>query len=457
MKNVNEELKKRINIAVIVDMMQTAVQHLASLCPRNRFFTLLLAVANSSLFTLHSSLFISCSSDETSDTPTVLHEIPVAVSSSAMFFEDGTEEQRAARRTWTPPTGYYFYEQLYAGESYENLPNLGQSPIDLFMTHDNAEGDATTTQNPLHVRLRYSPAPSPSTNKWKLVLPNDIKDEKDVKEGYYYAYGFIPRDAADGASIDKLPEHTNWADGAILTIHGLKSVASDPCVIIGAKHGPDADHDGGLTAGDFRFYLNRGENAPNYLYFLFDHLYSAFSISMRVNDDYHALRHIHLKAIYLRTETSSRPTPSKQDVTIRLESNGSGSNPIVGDITYSDPPTLVEDKPTDHLIYSNSAGFLLTPTYSMFLGHFMPNSVSKLILTSVYDVYDTNITPEHPNGNLIRKDCEATNTLSMSQLFSGQTVSHRGWKYKVRLTINPTYLYMMSDPDLNNPTVTVEN
>jgi hypothetical protein len=102
-------------------------------------------------------------------------------------------------------------------------------------------------------------------------------------------------------------------------------------------------------------------------------------------------------------------------------------------------------------------GYELKPDYSMFLGHFMPYNVSKIILTSVYDVYDTNTTPEHPNGNLIRKDCEATNTLSMSQLFSGQTVSHRGWKYKVRLTINPTYLYVMSDPDLNNPTVVVEN
>ena len=440
-------MKKRIYIAVIVDMMQTTVQHLASLCPRNRFFTLLLAVANSSLFTLHSSLFISCSSDETSEAPTVQHEIPVAVSSSAMFFEDGTEEQRAARRTWTPPTGYHFYSKLYEEETYVNMPNMGQSPIDLFMTQDDNEG-ACTSDKPLHVRLRYSPAPSPSTSQWKMVLPNDIKDENLVEQGDYYAYGFIPRDAADGAELRKLDESSTWAEGAILTINGLKSVASDPCVIIGAKHGPDADHDGGLTAGDFRFYLNRGENAPNYLYFLFDHLYSAFSISMRVNDDYHALRHIHLKAIYLRTETSSGATPSKQDVTIRLESNGSGSNPIV-DITY-DPPTLVEDKPTDHLIYSNSAGFPLTPTYSMFLGHFMPNSVSKFILTSVYDVYDT-------KDNLIRKDSRATNTLSISQLFKGQTESRRGWKYELMLTINPTYLYVMSDPDLNNPTVTVDN
>ena len=78
----------------------------------------------------------------------------------------------------------------------------------------------------------------------------------------------------------------------------------------------------------------------------------------------------------------------------------------------------------------------------------MPNSVSKLILTSKYDVYDT-------KGNLIRQDCEATNTLVLKDLFSNQEVSQRGWKYKVYMTIIPTYLYMLSDPDLDNPTVVV--
>lgn len=409
----------------------------------------------------------------TPTTPAGTAEIPVVVCMSAASFEDGAEEQYAARRAWNPPTGYHLYSELYEEETYVNQPNMGQSTIDVFLTHDNAAGDAQLSEaenplfNPLHARLSYSS----STDKWKLVLPNGVEEEnltEDAKgQGNYYAYGFVPRDAADGASITKLPEHTNWADGAVLTIQGLKTVAVDPCVIIGANDGPDADHDGPsrgvggsprLRAGDFKFYLSTTIVSPataptNYLYFLFDHLYSAFSISMRVNPTYHALRHIRLKKILLQTETTSGTKPSKMDVTIRVEKNDNGSIPIVGDIVYT---SVESDTPTKREIYSDTEGHELTPDYSMFLGHFMPYNVSKIILTSVYDVYDTNITPEHPNGNLIRKDCEATNTLSMSQLFSGQTVSHRGWKYKVRLTINPTYLYMMSDPDLDNPTVTVE-
>jgi hypothetical protein len=369
-----------------------------------------------------------------------------------MFFEDGTEEQLAARRTWTPPTGYHFYEQLYAGESYENLPNMGQSPIDLFMTQDDNEG-ACTSDKPLHVRLRYSPAPSPSTSQWKMVLPNDIKDEKLVEQGDYYAYGFIPRDAADGAELRKLDESSTWAKGAILTIHGLKSVATDPCVIIGANDGPDENNDGpskgvggsaGLTAGDFRFYLNRGENASNYLYFLFDHLYSALSISMRVHADYYALRSIKLKALYLKTKTFSGDISEKTDVVITVERKNQEANPITA-ITYT--PSADETK-SDSTVYRNNAGFPLTTEYSSFLGHFMPHGITTLILTSVYDVYDT-------KGNLIRKDCKATNTMLLKDLLTEQEEAKRGWRYQVNMTINPTYLYVLSEPDLDNPTVVV--
>lgn len=408
------------------------------------------------------------STPTTPTTPTTTLDIPIVVCMSAASFEDAAEGRRAARRAtaWDPPTGYHLYSGLYEDGTYVNLPNMGQSTIDLVMTHD----DATTTTNPLYARLSYSSA----TEKWKLGLPQGVEPET-VLSGDYYAYGFIPRDAAGGVELEKLrpadPECT-WSEGAVLTIKDLKSVAVDPCIIIGAKHGFSPDYDGDYTdengnkqyddgtdtrtnrlrAGDFKFYLDTGKRTvdgkevikPNYLYFLFDHLYSAFSISMRVDANYDALRDIKLKGIYLQTEMKDGVQPSKADVTIRLESNRSGSNPIGSiNFVYSQDPT------TKHLIYSNSAGYLLTNEYSMFLGHFMPNSVSKLILTSKYDVYDT-------KGNLIRQDCEATNTLVLKDLFSNQEVSQRGWKYKVYMTIIPTYLYMLSDPDLNNPTVKVE-
>ena len=394
-------------------------------------------------------------------------EIPIYVSMSAALFEDG--KGRRANRAWSVPDGYYLYSNLY-GESYENQPNLGQSTIDLFMTYDGT-GQLPTDPDPLHARLSYNS----STEKWKLGLPHGV-DETGILSGDFYAYGFVPKDAADNATIAKLEGSSSWAEGAVLTIKGLKSVATDPCVMIGAKHGFAVQraenvfdyYDGGWTdtnsnskyddgtdertnrlrAGDFRFYLNTGKTEdkinPNYLFFLFDHLYSALNISMKVDEKYDELRHIKLKELKLRTVTSGSVSPYKSDVIITLTANDTGTNPITN-ISYSN----VVDSPTDGVIYSNSTGFPLTTTYSLFLGHFMPNGVSTLILTSTYDVYDT-------KGNLVRQGCKATNTLLISKLFDGQEESNRGWKYTVRLVINPTYLYVMSDPDLDNPTVTVE-
>jgi hypothetical protein len=391
-------------------------------------------------------------------TPATELEIPIVVAMSAASYEDWTTN-RASRRdddpepSWQPPTGYSLYSALY-GASYVNLPDHGHSTIDLLMAHD-GEGDGggvlTTTPNPLHARLSYSSA----TDKWKLGLPHGVKEDA-VKSGYYYAYGFVPRDAADNAELEHLDGSSKWANGAKLKIYGLKAVASDPCIIIGAKEGPNKYEDNGLKAGDFKFHLDTGTKKidnkdvinPNYLYFLFDHLYSALSISMRVNGTYHALRHISLKELKLRTQTSEG-TPYKSDVTITLSANNTGTNPIgesvAGVISY-DKYTYSD---TESTIYSNSTGFDLGTDYSMFLGHFLPQGVTSLILTSVYDVYDT-------HGNLIRQNCSATNALVLSKLFNGQTESLRGWEYTVNLTIKPTYLYVMSDPDLNNPTVTVE-
>ena len=401
---------------------------------------------------------MGCSSDfdEQMDSPAAPNQLesPITVVMSAAPYEDKEEEEepQAARRApvtaWEPPTGYYSYSKLYGEESYVNRPNLELSTIDVIMTHDDAIGDAPTKENPLHARLSYNS----TTEKWKLGLPYGI-EEDSVKTGNYYVYGFVPKDAADNTELEKLPASTNWADGAVLIIRGLKAVATDPCVIIGAKEGPDKDHCPSLQAGDFKFHLDTGKTKvddkevinPNYLYFLFDHLYAALNISMRVNGDYHALRHIKLKRLRLRTETSTGVSPYKTDVTITLRANNTGTNPISdSDISYDN----IIDSPTEGTIYNNNEGYPLTTDYSLFLGHFMPQGVSKFILTSVYDVYDT-------KDNLIRKDCSATNAMVLSELFSGLTESGRGWKYTVKLTIDPTYLYVLSEPDLDNPMVIV--
>jgi hypothetical protein len=65
---------------------------------------------------------------------------------------------------------------------------------------------------------------------------------------------------------------------------------------------------------------------------------------------------------------------------------------------------------------------------------FAPTLSDQLTLVSTYDVLDS-------QGNLIRKDCEATNKIPNLAASWGQRV-------QLNLTVTPTYLYVLSDPDL---------
>ena len=73
---------------------------------------------------------------------------------------------------------------------------------------------------------------------------------------------------------------------------------------------------------------------------------------------------------------------------------------------------------------------------------------SYLTIECSYDVYDTHVTTEHPYGNLIREGCTATNKVKVSGMAPGV-------RKTLTLTVTPTYLYMLSDDDLNNPTIVI--
>ena len=79
----------------------------------------------------------------------------------------------------------------------------------------------------------------------------------------------------------------------------------------------------------------------------------------------------------------------------------------------------------------------------------MPGQNTSFYLRSTYNVYDL-------KGNLVREGCEAVNTIDLRSLFKiTATQLQRGHMYSVTLTVNPTYLYVLSEPDLDNPTVKI--
>ena len=421
-------------------------------------------------------LLAACSNDSNElvpDTPEQAEEekgLAMDLSASAPDFVNAAEPEEMARetlrgtseaitRSWTPPSGYLLYSEFNDdhGNTYQNFASndLTRKSINAFFTR--ATGDEPTpvapedptypryANYPYHGRLSYKS----STEKWQLTI-RKVKPEL-VLPGDYYVYGFTPSAAADDATIAILSGETSYTAGAKLTIKGLRTAGYDACVTIGAKEGPDADHDNGLTAGDFKFDLKTGESVKNYLYLLFDHLSSALSISIKVDGTYNTLRTIKLKQLALQTATETGLMAEKADVEVTLNHNDMGTNPITT-LTYTPTGTSGTGTP----VFQTDDGLTLTPGYKSFLSHFLPISgVTKVVVTCTYDIYDKNVTAEHPDGNLIRKDSKATNTIRLADIIPYFPGVQRGWKYGINMTVVPTYLYMLSEPDLENPRMVV--
>ena len=349
----------------------------------------------------------------------------VEVASYVRWFDE-TNGANRANRAWAIPTGYIAYED-------------GEQSIGIAFTQNGVDPAAGADPgNPKSMIGNFFK----SGDKWRTNVEGIAASQT------YYLYGYIPHQTAIDYSITDLNVANDaYNAGAIMTLEKVPTVMSkDLCVVIGAKQGTDKEHDSGLRMGDFGF-TSSASATGNYVFLLFDHLYAALRIKMKVYKDYNNLRTIKLKSLQLGTQADEGTTRQKTDITIRLESTDGSVSPIKS-ITFNQPETYPVIDGEGLEFWSDDAGEELTTTDKQFIGHFMPSGITTLVLTSVYDVYDK-------KGNLIRKGCKATNTMVLKELLTGQTYTERGKRYTINMTIQPTYLYMLSEPDLDNPTVTI--
>lgn len=393
---------------------------------------------------------MGCSSDDYEEAPVTELGAPVTVNGYVAGYEEpGYRTNRAYEtngtygayetngdgitRGWVPPTGFGFDAEL------------ADKSISVFFTQTSGEPTGGFEEDFFFK----------SSDKWRV-------SKTDLEAENYYLYGYVPHEKYVEATVTA-PSGKTFADGAVLTLDQLNTVTSaDICVIVGAKNGysnfdpsydPNIDYTvTGLKMGDFTYAARTtgvGGTGGNYVYLLFDHIYAAMRFSIKVNGTYNALRTIKLKDLSLQAYTGddgTTTTKKKMKATITLTKTDNGSSPI-SSIVFEDVGTEVGKGS----FFQDAAGLELTTTNSYFIGHFMPENVTKVELTSTYDVYDK-------QGNLIRQNCTAMNTINLKEMFfyeSEMTAAIRGYRYTVNLTVNPTYLYMLSEPDLDNPTLIV--
>lgn len=267
-----------------------------------------------------------------------------------------------------------------------------------------------------------------NTNSTPAGWTSDISVKE---ERQYYLYGYMPA-SIDGSA--EAPEGGNFSDGIVLTLTDIPSISTDDVSVVIGVQRLDAPLAGSATAnvdvGNFS-YLSGIVN-KNYVNLLMGHLYSALNLSFKVDADYAKLRSIRLKKVEMKS------TYGKVKAIIGLRKNSGITSSTYSRTTGSEYSEILYDANEELTTTEKQLGKDVYCAPGIF--EMSGTSSNYLSITSTYDVHDK-------AGNFL-KTRTATNKISVTGL-------SRAMKKTLVLTVAPTYLYILSDADLDNPGVIV--
>ncbi len=317
------------------------------------------------------------------------------------------------------------------------------SPIQLFLMSDN---DNTALSNKREGQFTYA-----AGQGWSCNI--------GLKNTYNCIYGFSPSTAAS-ATISLLDGETSYKNGAVLTLNNISSVAGkDICVIVGISH---ASNKNDVTAIPDRgkFYFKK--NTQNYVSLLLDHLFAQINFTIKIDADYHELRSIKIKKLELLSNKTLTA------LTIPLTAYTSDKSPI-GDVTYTVSDLAANDSEPTGVLYdytvdttpANSEGLELTVEGKTIPGFFAPDGAGtigdNMAIRCTYDVYAYDVF-DSKKCTRVRENCVSVNQLpTVKKKLADASLAplNRGERTAITLTVKPTYLYQLSDRELDNPTIIV--
>lgn len=243
--------------------------------------------------------------------------------------------------------------------------------------------------------------------------------------GTFRLYGFMPDDPSLTASLQNVT--TVDAQIKLENVNPLTTI--DYCVVTGVRQVETASDHTSATRGMFSFdyYSYR----QNYINLFLDHLMSRLVFNMKISPTYDAVRTIKVKKMTLKLADIS-----SMSVTVTFSDNHG-----ISAISY-----LPTGAAANSCIIENEAKTLTTSPAAICTGYMVPDNVfiNKLELETEFEVYNK-------KGNKI---AERT---AVNKLTEPLAELQRGEERTLLLTIDPSYLYVLSDPDLDNPTITIDN
>ena len=238
----------------------------------------------------------------------------------------------------------------------------------------------------------------------------------------YQLFGYMPDNAEFVSSISNMNEN-----GAVLHIEQMPPIdTEDFCIVTGVRQADNASDETAAVRGAFSFDYDSQQE--NYINLLLDHLYSHIIFSMRVGDDYNAVRTIKIKNMKLQVADISH---YNVDVTLTKDVG-------ISSVAHSS----VAGTGTQELTIRDEEITLTTSSKTVCSGYIIPDATTlfdKLSLVIEYDIYDK-------RGNKVAVRT-ATNALA-TPLHELQ----RGEERTLQINIDPSYLYDLS---LNDPPIVV--
>ena len=306
------------------------------------------------------------------------------------------------------------------------------TPTDNMLVFVTKEKDSPTASDVLS-RIFYS-----TTSGWQ----SNITITDAGPDNHYLIYGFMPIDA-ENVNISSA---TNYNAGASMSIKGLKVLTqTDPCVIVGVGKQETSTPDVTLKWGTFDFTFKEGtSDVIDYMSILLDHIYSRYYFQVKIDADYAQLRTIKITKMTLEAlNDAGTQTLGTVNATVNLQTNATNSNPI-SSVTYN----LNAGTRSVTLFENTTTPLSLTTSYQEAGFCLAPGDQRWFRLTTVYEVYNRS----DKENKLIRTNT-VINTFNTANFKEKKiTNTNPGLKHTIQIIVNPTYLYVLSDSDLDNPT-----
>lgn len=346
------------------------------------------------------------------------------------------------------PTGYQTNHLPDGYISYETLrphATMAESTIGVFMT----PGETDPAGNFIYQGIEGG------VSLWKSTIV--VEEDKQ-----YYIYGFMPRSGAENATITSLngTGDDDYANGAKISIANYDALTTaDVSVIVGLRWATEDEKINGIdpaTGSDVplgHFGYKGMPEGKNRLFVLLKHIYAGLHFATKVDPVYNNLRTIRITKV----ELTAKDIKEKVNLEITLTANANGEDPLTN-VTYT--PVSSSSTNTTITLYEKDDvqepfGVIVpADQFNDFLGCLVPGSTENFVLRTTYDVYDKD-TSVKPEGNLIRKGCVAENIIDRNRISTFPNLK-AGELFTVNLLIQPTFLYVLSEPDLDNPTITIQ-